>query len=87
MRMNIGIKVDNSYQNMKRSLDEKHIYYSVRKVFFCENLVGFNEMHLHEAILNLYTHVGIFSYLSIASLGGKQHLTEVVFSALVGFPL
>ena len=52
--MNIGIKVDNSYQNMKRSLDEKHIYYSVRKVFFCENLVGFNEMHLHEATLNLH---------------------------------
>ena len=24
--------------------------------FFCKNLVGFNEMHLHEAILNLHMH-------------------------------
>ena len=28
-----------------------------------------------------------FSRLSIASVDGKQHLSEVVFSALVGFPL
>ena len=29
----------------------------------------------------------IFSRLSIASVDGKQHLSEIVFSALVGFPL
>ena len=29
-------------------------------VFFCENLVDFNEAHLHEATLNLHTHTWVF---------------------------
>ena len=65
------------------------MYNSVRKVydliFFCENLVDFNEVHLHEAIFNFY--VLIFSHLSIVLVYGKQHLNEVVFSALVRFSL
>jgi hypothetical protein len=55
------------------------LYHSVRKVsdliFFCKNLVDFNEEHLHEA-----TFIQIrefFSSLSIASVDGKQHLSEV----------
>ena len=55
--------------------------------FFCENLMDFNEARLHEAILNLHTHTWILSCLSIASVDGKQHLSEVVLSALVGFSL
>ena len=55
--------------------------------FFCENLVDFNEMHLYETILNLHTQVWILSHLSIVPADGKQHLSEVVFSALVGFSL
>jgi hypothetical protein len=66
-------------------------YCSVRKVsdliFFYENLVDFNEEHLHEATLNLHTHAWIFSCLSIASVDDKQHLSEVVFSALIRFSL
>ena len=49
--------------------------------FFCENLVDFNETRLHEATLNLHIHMWIFSCLSIASVDGKQPLSEVVFSA------
>jgi hypothetical protein len=49
--------------------------------------VDLNEAHLHEATLNLHTYVLIFSRLSVASIDGKQHLSEVVFSALVGFSL
>ena len=47
--------------------------------------MNFNEARLHEAFINLHTHACIFSCLSIASVDGKQHLSEVVFSALVGF--
>ena len=50
--------------------------------FFCEN-----EARLHEAIMNLYMHAWLFSCLSIASVDGKQHLSEVVFSVLVAFSL
>ena len=62
---------------------------AVRKVpdFFCKNLVDFNEVRLHEATLNLHTHAWILSRLPIAPVDGKQHLSEVVFSALVGFSL
>jgi hypothetical protein len=55
--------------------------------FFRENLVDFNAARLHEATLNLHTHRWIFHHLSIASVDGKQHLGEAVFSALVGFSL
>ena len=69
----------------------QNVHYSIRKVskhfFFCKNLVDFNEMHLHKATLNLHMHTWIFCYLSIASVDGKQHLSEIVFSALVGFSL
>ena len=67
-----------------------YAYYSVRKVpdtFYCENLVDFNEVHLHEATFSLHTHTWIFSLLSIASVDGKQLLSEVVFNAFVGFSL
>jgi hypothetical protein len=66
-----------------------HICYSVRKVpdliCFCKNLVDLYEACLHEVTLNLYMHAWIFPRLSILSVDGKQHLSEVVFSALVGF--
>ena len=65
-------------------------YYHVRevsKLFFCENLMNFNEAILYEASLNLHTHTWIFSRRSIASVNGKQHLSKVVFSTLVGFLL
>ena len=54
---------------------------------FCEKLVDINEARLLEASLNLHTHAWIFPRLSISSVDGKQHLSEVVFSALVGFSL
>ena len=53
--------------------------------FFFENLVDFNEVHLHEGKLNLNMHTLIFSRLSMALVHGKQHLSELVFRALVGF--
>ena len=59
----------------------------VSELLFCENLVDFNEASLYEATVNLHTHTLTFSRLSIASVDGKQHLSEVVFSALVGFSL
>jgi hypothetical protein len=49
--------------------------------------VDFNEAYLHEATLNLRTHTCIFSCLSIAQVDGKQHLSEIVLSALVRFSL
>ena len=49
--------------------------------------MDFNEACLHEATLNLHMYANIFSCLSIASVDGKQHLSKVVFSALVGFSL
>ena len=55
--------------------------------FFCENLVDFNEAYLHVVTLNLRVDVWIFSRLSIASIDGKLHLSEVVFSDLVRFSL
>ena len=64
------------------------MYYYVRNpsdIFFCKNLVNFNEVHLHEAILNLHTHPWCFSCLSIVSVDGKQHLSGVIFSAPVNF--
>ena len=39
-------------------------------------------MRLHEVTLNPHTHSLIFSCLSIASVDGKQHLNEVVFSVV-----
>ena len=59
----------------------------VSDFLFLENLVDFNEARLHKATLNLYTHTWIFSRLLIVSLDGKQHLSEVVFSAFVGLSL
>ena len=63
--------------------------WSVRKypTFFCENLVDLNEAPLHEATFNLHSNTCIFSRLSLSSVDGKQHLSEVEFSALVGFSL
>ena len=61
-------------------------YKSIQPFFFCENLVDFNEAHLYEVTLNLHVHAWIFSFLSIASVDGKKHLSEVVFSGL-GFSL
>ena len=58
-----------------------------RKIDFFENLVDFNEALLHEATLNLHMHLWIFSRLLIASVDGKQHFNEVVFSALARFSL
>ena len=49
--------------------------------------MDFNESRMEEATLKLHTHGLIFSRLSIASVDDKQHLSEVVFSALVGFSL
>ena len=56
-------------------------------LLFCEYLVDFKEVCLHEVTLNLHTHVGIFSRLSISSVDGKQHSSEIVFNALVRFSL
>ena len=66
------------------------IYYSVRKVssfFSCENLVDFNEARFYEATVTFHTHAWIFSRLSTTSVDDKQHLSELVFRALVGFSL
>jgi len=64
---------------------------SVRKVsdriFLCEHLMDYNLARLHEPTLNLSAHAWIFSRLSIASVAGKQHLSEVVCSARVDFSL
>ena len=54
---------------------------------FCENLVDFNEARLHEVTLYLHTQAWIFYGLPMALVDGKQHLIEIVFSALVGFSL
>jgi hypothetical protein len=57
-------------------------------IYFFENLMDFNEVRLHKATLNLLTHARIFFFhLSIASADGKQDLSEIVFSALIGFSL
>ena len=55
--------------------------------FLCEHLMDYNLARLHEPTLNLSAHVWIFSRLSIASVAGKQHLSEVVCSARVDFSL
>ena len=47
--------------------------------------MDFSEACLLEATLNIHTHALIFSLLSVASVDDKQHLSEVVLSALVGF--
>ena len=56
-------------------------------LLFCENLMDSNEARLYEETLNLYTHAWSFSRLSIASDDGKHHMSEIVFSALVGLSL
>ena len=46
-------------QEILLELNNKNVYYSIIKVsdlFFCENLVDYNEARLHEATLNIYTH-------------------------------
>ena len=58
----------------------------IRVYFLCGSLMDFNEARLHEATLNLHTHPWMFP-LSIAPVDDKQHLSEVLFSALVGFSL
>jgi hypothetical protein len=55
--------------------------------FFCKHWVDCNEVHLHEATLNLHMHSLIFFCLSIPSVDVKQHLSEVVFSTHVGYSL
>ena len=55
--------------------------------FFAKHLEEFNEARLHGATLNIHTHAWIFSSLSIASVDRKQHLSEAVFTAFVGFSL
>ena len=71
-------------------VDYKYTW-SVRKVsdriFLCEHLMDYNLARLHEPTLNLSAHALIFSRLSIASVAGKQQLSEVVCSARVGFSL
>jgi hypothetical protein len=49
--------------------------------------MDYNLARLHEPILNLSAHALIFSRLSMASVAGKQHLSEVVCSARVDFSL
>ena len=57
------------------------------QTFFFENLVDFNEAPFNELTLIIHMHAWIFSRLSIVSVDGKQHLSEVLFSALIGFSL
>ena len=52
-----------------------------------ENLVDFNEARMYETTMKLHTNPWILSRLSLASVDGKQHLSEAVFSALIGFSL
>ena len=52
-------------------------------IFSCENMVDFNETSLLDLDPS-YARVN-FSRLSIASVDGKQHFSEVVFNALVEF--
>ena len=59
----------------------------ISELFFCENLLNFNLSCLHEATLNFHTHEKNFSRLSKVSVDGKQHLSEVMFSAVVEFLL
>jgi hypothetical protein len=49
--------------------------------------MDYNLARLHEPTLILSAHAWIFSRLSIASVAGKQQLSEVVCSARVGFSL
>ena len=62
-------------------------YTLIHSLSFCENLMDLNQARLHEPTLNLHAHVWIFSPLWIASVAGKQHLSEVMCSALIGFSL
>ena len=65
--------------------------WSVRKVFdlifFCKNLVDFNDEHLLEATLNLHTHALIFSPPVNSLSWWQAPFDEVLFSALVRFSL
>ena len=57
-------------------------------LFFLRNPVGFQWSVLAWGNLEpSYTCVNFLPFLSIASVDGKQHLSEVVFSALVAFSL
>ena len=47
--------------------------------------MDFNEARLHEAILNLHMNAWIFSRLLKVYVDDRQDLSDVVFSALVGF--
>ena len=68
----------------KLSSDEETLSKDIRGLLE-RYLVDFNEARLHEANLNLHMHVWFFPANSI--IDGKQHLSEVVFSALVEFSL
>ena len=91
----VGLQQDSptfkiSPNTLQDIFNQFQIYYSIRKVsnlFFPESLVDFNAARLHETTLNLHTHTWFFSRQSVASVDGKQHLSEVVFSALIGFSL
>ena len=48
--------------------------------------MDFNEARMYETALNLHTHARIL-HACISSVDSKQHLSEVVFCALVGFSL
>jgi hypothetical protein len=81
---NFGYKID-VLNNRTMILSQYFIYmyYSIRKkrfrpYFFNENLVDFNEAHLHEANVNIHEEYMNFFHLSRASVDGKQHLREVV---------
>ena len=66
------------------------MYHCVRKVYdiiFLKNLVAFNGVLARGGLEPSYACMNFFSCLSLASVNGKQHLTEVGFSALVGFSL
>ena len=80
--------LDNSPKNNSEfiTLGEQVDNHLVRRenFLFCKNLVVFNEARLHETILDLHMNTWIFFCLSIASVDGKQHLSDVVFSALIG---
>ena len=67
---------------MVRDLLEKY-----PTLFFLRKPGAFQGSHLHEATLKLHTNTCTFYCLSIASVDDKQYLSEVVFSALVGFLL
>ena len=56
----------------------KTMFEKYSTLFFCENLVDINNERLHDATLNPHRHAWIFVRLLIASVYGKQHLSDFV---------